>query len=172
MQDRVILAQVEPRGPSELIEVPFPAAANGQQKVPFPTVEDLRSDENQRVILKGMRLITADVAVGAPLIAGPTAPLSELQKMFLVLYAEGWEKAVYIPLLTLNDVFTEASGVPFRHGATRFNNWEKVAWNKCFIQLANGTVVVGAPYVVMFDVEYVKLGTTGDMKGKEITGPS
>lgn len=170
MQDRIILVQEEPRGPSELIEIPV--EDNGLQKIPIPTIDLLRSDDDQRIIIKGMRLIVDGVAVAGPLQAGPTAPLAELQKMFLVIYAEGWEKGHYIPLLTLNDVFVEGSGIPFRPASTRFNNWEKVQWSKSFIALANGQQTAGAPYNIMLDVEYIKLATFGSNKGREIIGPS
>lgn len=170
MQDRIVLTQVEPRGPSELIEIPV--SNDGRQKIPIPTIDTLKSDDTQKIIVKGMRLITPDVAVGGPLQDGGNAPLTELQKMFLVIYCEGWEKGHYIPVLTLNDMFAEGNGIPFRPGATRFNNWEKVEWSKCFLQFANGTVSAGAPYVVLFDVEYIKIATDGPNKGKEIIGPS
>lgn len=170
MQDRIVLTQVEPRGPSELIEIPV--TQNGQQRIKIPTIDLLRSDDVQKIIVKGMRLITPSVAVGGPLQDGVNAPLTELQKMFITFYCEGWEKGHYIPLLTLNDVYTEGSGEPFRAQATRFNNWEKIEWSKSYIQLANGTQTAGAPYVVLLDVEYIRIATAGGNKGKEIIGPS
>lgn len=169
MQERVILVQEEPRPESELVEIPV--LRDGLQKVPIPTIDQLRSDDSQKIIIKGIRVITAGVAVGAPILEGVTSPTSELQKMYLVLYAEGWEKGHYIPILVLNDM-NDGAGSPFRFNPTKFNNWEKVDWNKSFIQLANGQVTAGSPYNVLLDVEYIRIATEGANKGLPIVGPS
>jgi len=165
-RNQIILVQEEPRGPSQLIEVIVPA--NGRGNVPFPDVQQLRSLTTQRIIIKAMRLITADVLVRGPLTGNVTAPVAELQKISLVLYCEGWQKAVYLPILVLNDMTLPAGAIPHRYHQTRFNNWENVDWSKSFLQFSNGTVSANAPYAVLLDVEYIKL----DASGLEIIGPS
>lgn len=166
IQSQIILVMEEPRGPSQLIEVPVITA--GTSKVQFPDIQNLRSQIGQNIIIKAMRLITPSVLPIASTSGFANAPLAELQKLCVVIYCEGWEKGQLIPILTLNDMFTEASGEPFRYQKMRFANWKNVDWSKTFLQYSNGTVSVGTPYAVMFDVEYVKL----DAQNKEIVGPS
>lgn len=162
MGDRIILVQEEPRGPSVLIEL---AVANGENRVPFLEVDNLKSDTEVNVIIKALRLITSDILVGPVILPGVNAPLSELQKMTLVLYSEGWEKAMYIPLLTLTDVATPGTFTPHRYHATRFADWKKVSWTKSYIQFANGTASVGA-YNLLFDCEYQRFNAQGvEVKG-------
>lgn len=163
---KVLLVQEEPRGPSQLIEVPVPT--NGVQRVNFPDIQQLRDLINQRIVIKAIRLITANVLTNGIISGSVTAPVTELQKMAIVLYCEGWEKAQYIPVLTLNDVTVPGSAIAHRYHKTQFDNWENVDWSKSYIQFANTTSSAGTPYVVMFDVEYVKL----DASGREIVGPS
>jgi len=159
----LIFVQESPRDSSQLIEVPVPN--NGVQRVQFPDVQQLRSLVNQIIIIKEIRLITTDVLTNAPIGGQVNAPTTELQKMSLVIYCEGWEKAQLMPILILNDVENTA---PHRFAGTRFNNWQNVDWSKTYLQFSNGTVSVGAPYAVLFDVVYLKL----DGDGKEIVGPS
>lgn len=171
MQDRVILVQEEPRGPSQLVEIPV--GINGLARVPFPDIQQLRSDTSQIIVIKAMRLITADVLTHGMINAGVTAPVAELQKISVVLYAEGWEKGQLIPLLTFNDMTLPAGTIPHRYHQQRLNNWEKVDWSKSYLQFANGTVSANAPYVVMFDVEYTRLRLDAQAKEYvEIVGPN
>lgn len=165
--DSVILVQDEPRGPSQLIEVPVTVA---QSRIPFPDIQQLRSLVKQNIIIKQMRLITADVLTNGVITGFVNAPASELQKITLLIYCEGWEKGQYIPILTLNDTTYAASLYPHRYHETRFNNWQNVDWSKSYLQYANGTVAVpgDAGYCVMLDVQYLKF----DAQGKEIIGPS
>ncbi len=164
--NNMILIQEEPRGPSQLVEIPV--GQNGLNKVPLPDVQQLRSQVGQVIIVKAIRLITDTVLVNAPTIGGIVAPLAELQKISLVIYCEGWEKGQLIPILTLNDMFTDASGIPWKQNTTRFNNWRNVDWSKSFLQYSNGTPSANTPYTVLLEVEYVKL----DAQGYEIIGPS
>lgn len=157
---RIILVQEEPRGPSILIEVPV--TQNGLNKIPFPDIDLLKNDTDQIVIIKGLRLITADVLVGPVIQVGTNAPLAELQKMSLVLYSDGWEKAEYIPLLTLNDMTVSGGTFPNRRHATRFADWKKVSWTKSFLQFSNGTSSANTPYVVLLDCEYVRFNAAGE----------
>lgn len=163
--DHKIIFQEEPRGPSVTVEVLIPA--NGIQRQPFPDVQQLRSTPDRIIVLKAMRLITADVLTNGILKAGTTAPLAELQKMTLTLYCDGWEKMSNMPILPLNDTADPTGAIPFRYRQTNFDDWRAVSWDKSFIQFANGTVSANAPYVVLFDVQYIKL----DLLGNRIDGP-
>jgi len=170
MYSDIMLVQEEPRGPSQLVEIPV--NTNGVQKVKCPDVQQLRSDANQRIIIKAMRLVTPKILARCMTIGAVNAPLAELQKISLVIYAEGWEKAQMIPILTLNDYAdadaTTATTIPFRNKSTRVDNWEKVDWAQSYLLYSIGSVVAVAPYGVMLEVEYVKL----DGQGKPVIGPS
>lgn len=168
--DQIILVQEEPRGPSQLIEIPV--TANGLQRIPIPDIYQLRSQGDQKIIMKGMRLITAEVLTNAVISAGVCAPVAELQKMTLVLYCDGWEKAMYIPVLTMNDMTTQAGALPHRYAPTRFDNWVNVDWSKSFLQYANATVTANTPYVVMFDVLYQKFVKNASGDWVMVIGPS
>lgn len=169
MADSIILVQEEPRGPSQLIEIPV--TLNGSTKIVFPDIQQLRSDETQRIVIKSMRLITADVLTNAMITSGVNAVFTELQKISMVIYSEGWEKGQLIPLLTLNDMTYAGSAFPHRYHQTRFANWQKVDWSKSYLQYANGQVSAGAPYIIMFDVEYSRLKLDGGT-WKEVVGPA
>lgn len=160
------MLQDEPRGPSVTVEIDV--TEDGRQRIPLPDIAQLRSTIDQKIVIKGIRLITDEVLVRSVLSGNPTAPATELQKMTITLYAEGWEKGQTIPLLTLNDMHFVLGTAPFRYSATYFDNWVNVDWPKSYLQLANGTLTAGAPYTVMLDVLYVKL----DAAGREIKGPS
>ncbi len=162
----MILIQEEPRGPSQLIEIPIPAQVISKQVL--PDIQQLRSQVGQVIIIKALRLIPATLLTNAPTVGTVNAPLAELQKISLVLYCEGWEKAQLIPILTLVDTFTEASGVPWRMKTTRFDNWKNVDWSKSFLQYSNGTPSSGLAYTVILEAEYIKL----DAQNQEIIGPS
>lgn len=153
MSERIILVQSEPSGPRQLIECPV---TDGVGRVAFPDIDNLKSDTEQNVLIKGLRLIPSAVLVGPMVLAGVNAPDTELQKMALVLYSDGWEKAEYIPLFTMNDMICPGQTTPYRYDSTRFADWRKVSWTKSYLQFANGTASVGT-YVVMFDCEYLKL---------------
>jgi hypothetical protein len=166
----IILVQEEPRGPSQLVEIPVGAVVT--QRVNIPDQPQLRSMQGQTVIVKAVRLITDKVSPQAPTIGLVNATRDELRKMFLVIYCQGWEKAQYIPILVLNDMVdadsTEATTIPYRNRTTRFSDWPNVDWTKSYIQYANGTPSDGSAYAVLLEVEYVKL----DGQNQEIIGPS
>lgn len=153
--ERLVLVQEEPRGPSQIIEIPV--TTNGLGKVNFPSIANLRNQEDQVIIIKKIQLITPSVLTNAPVSGAVVAPLTELQKISLVLYCEGWEKGQLIPALTLNNMFTEGSGEPFKTSPVRFDSWRNLDWEKSYLQYSNGTVTAGQPYAVVFEVEYVKL---------------
>lgn len=166
VQKNILFVQEEPRGASELMEVAVPAQVPGVTKQRLPDQQDLRSTVNEVVVVKSIRVITADVLAISPLLGLTVAPLTELQKMSLTLYSDGWEKGQLIPVLSLVDIFTEASGVPWKNRPTRLNDWQKVDWPKSFITYSNGTAAVGAPYAVLFEIEYIKF----DKNGNELKG--
>lgn len=168
MMAEIILVQEEPRGASQLLECPVSAGAVKQR---LPDNNQLRSVEGQTIVIKAMRLISAKVLDKAVNFNLPNAPLGDLKKMVLVIYCEGWERAQMIPLLTMNDMAdadaTTATTIPYRNKATRFDNWKNVDWAKSFFQFSNGNSA-STDFAVIFDVEYVKLDSTG----KPIVGPS
>lgn len=157
----VVLVQEEPRGPSILIEVNVPN--NGSQRVPFPDISQLRSTVNQQIIIKGLRLVSAEVLTNGIISSNATAPATELQKMSITVYSEGWEKGQTIPMLTFNDFVFTTGAIPYRNHSTRFDDWRNVDWPKSYIQYANGTVSAGAPYVVLLDCEYIRLDNLGNI---------
>lgn len=169
---RMTLVQEEPRGPSQLIEVN--ATVNGLAKIPFPDVANLRNQADQKVIIKALRCITPSVLTNAPTSGNVVAPLTELQKISVVLYCEGWQKGQNIPILSLNDIFTEGSGEPYRNSGMKFDSWQNIDWDKSYLEYSNGSGgVAGQPYTVLLEVEYVRLKM--DVKTEtyvEIVGPA
>jgi len=164
---RTWLIQEEPRGPSQLIEIPV--NTNALSQVPqFPTIPNLQSDTKTNIITKAIRIIPDTVLTFGPTTGAPVATLAELQKLSFSIYCEGWLKAQNIPLLTMVDTFTEASGIPWHQRTMQFNNWERIIWEKCVLQYSNGTVSAGAPYVIVMEVEYLKLNEMWE----EIIGPN
>jgi len=152
--NNMILIQEEPRNASQLVEVQV--TANGVSRVQLPDVQQLRSQGDQLIVVKGIRLITVQLLTNAPICGFANAPLTELQKLSLTLYSDGWERGQLIPLLVLNDTFAEGSGIPYRQFPTKFSNWKNVDWSKSYLQYSNGTSAAGASYAVIFDVEYMK----------------
>ena len=154
----MLLVQDEPNIMSELIEINIPA---GSQRVQLPDVQQLRSQEGQIIIIKSFQLITAKVLSNGVLIQGTNAPVTELRKMTLTLYSEGWERGHLIPLLFFNDVAdgdtTAATTIPYRNKMYTLDNWRKVDFPKSYIQFCNGTAPVGAPYLVLLQANYLKL---------------
>jgi hypothetical protein len=146
----------------------IPVTVNGQGRVNLPDTAQLRSTTDIKIILKSMRLITDPVLTNSVLVAGVTAPFAELQKMSLTIYAEGWEKGQTIPILTLNDMETPGTLIPFKQGPTYFDNWINVDWPKSYIQYSNGTVSAGVPYVVLIDIQYLRLNA----QEKVVYGPA
>lgn len=166
-QDRLILVQEEPRGPSQLIEIPV--TRSGLQQVTVPDIQQLRSTTTRKIIIKAMRLITPDYLTNAPVSGNVTAPVTELQKIVMNIYCEGWQKGQLMPILTLNDTNANGSTAPHRYHSTRFNNWQDVDWSKTIIQYVNGTVsaIGDNPYSILLDVEYIVLNSNN----QEIVGP-
>lgn len=165
----MILLQEEPRGASQLIEIPVAGALT---KVVIPVVQQLQNNTDQIVVIKALRLITDAVLTNAPTQGGINAPVGEITKMTLTIYSEGWEKGNLIPLATLNDIFTEGSQIPWRQRTMRLADWANVDWNKSFLQFANGTVPAGAPYTVILEAEYIRFRRDTGGQLIPIVGPS
>lgn len=164
-----VLVMEEPRGPSQMIEIIVNRA--GQNRIQFPEVQNLKSLTTQTIVIKGMRLITADVLTNGPISGAVNAPESELAKISLIIYCEGWEKAQYLPIQLLTDTTFAGSVFPHRYAGTKFNDWQNVDWSKTYLFYSNGTSSVAspdAPYCVLLDIEYIKLNG----QNQEIVGPS
>jgi len=157
--DRMVLVTEEPRGASMLIEIPV--TANGLGKIPLPVVQQLQNDTSQKVIIKAIRMIPPTVLSNAPTDGAAVSPVTELVKMSLTLYSQGWEKGQLIPLLSINDIETPTVATPFKRHTTRLADWTNVDWNKSFLQFSNGTVSAGAPYTVVLEAEYLRLDSMG-----------
>lgn len=165
--NQAILVKEEPNGPSQLIEVPV--LDNGLQRVNFPDVQQLRSMANQVIIVKGIDLITPTTLSNGPITGLACAPLTELVKISLVIYCEGWEKAQFLPILTLNSMAVPTVAQPYAQNKTKFANWRNVDWSKTYLQYSNGTVSAGTDYAVLLNVQYEKLNAE---TGVPIVGPS
>lgn len=156
-----MIVQEEPRGPSEIIEIPI---ASGATRVTLPDVPQLRNQGDQVVIIKSIRLITAKVLTNAPTLGTAVTPLADLKKISLILYSNGWEKGHLIPVLVLNDVAdadsTSATTIPYRSKTTRLSNWQDVDWNKSALQFSAGTSAAGASALVL-EVEYIRYQKQG-----------
>lgn len=143
---------------TQLIEIPVPAVTQRQQ---LPDIQQLRSQEGQQIIVKGLSLVTPKVLTNSMTIAGTNATLAELRKMTLVLYSLGWERGQMIPLLFLNAMAdgdgTTATTIPYAQSNFQFDNWAQVDWPKSYLLYANGQQAAGTPYTVMLNVSYVKL---------------
>lgn len=164
MNEQLIFLQSEPRGPSQQIEVKV--IANGLQSIPFEDQPQLKSTTDRKIIIKSVRLITADVLTNARLSGLANAPVTELQKLSLDLFSEGWIKGYGIPLLTLNDMSLAGGTAPNARQLTYFNNWVAVDWTKTNLIFSNGTVSAGAPYSIILDILYLKF----DKNDNEIRG--
>lgn len=156
MGDRLIFIQEEPRGNSQLVEIPV--NTNGLSRVNLPDIQQLRSTPDSIIVTKGIRLITTDALAAPPITGGVNAPLAELQKVCLTIYCEGWEKGFLIPLLTLNDMNFNVPGVAL---PARFDNWRNIDWSKSYLFYSNGQASANAPYTVMLDVQYVRINAAG-----------
>lgn len=149
-----------PRGASMLIEIPVTQAGLGS--VPLPTVQELLNTPDQKIVVKALRLVTLDVLARGPVTGNVNAPLTELQKLSLILYSQGWEKGQYIPLLLLNDAATPAGTFPFRYHATKLADWTNVDFNKSKLVYSNGSVsVIAANYTIILEVEYCRYDKFG-----------
>jgi hypothetical protein len=169
-QQTTMLVQEEPRGPSQLIEIAVPAQV--VSVVQLPTVQNLQNQTDQIVIIKALRVIPDTVLLNGPVQGFVNAPLTELQKISLVLYSQNWIKGQLIPLCTLIDTFTEGSGIPWRNRTARFDSWKDVDWNKSYLQYSNSTPSIGTAYEVILEVEYQKFRKGQDGILVEIQGVS
>lgn len=165
--NQVILVQEEPMICSELVEVIIKPTDAGLFDIPIPESQQLKSDTDQTIITKAVRLVSLDALAFGVISGFPNAPITELQKISLTLYSQGWEKGHNIPILTLNDVVGPSTGTPYRYHQQKFADWRKVAWdNRSFLKYSNGSggAVPGATgYVVMLQVDYVRINANGEI---------
>ncbi len=137
-------------GAFQVVEIKITTAA---ETVNFPDVPQLRNDANQRIIIKGIELVTDNVLVNSvsdnTLV---TAPVAELAKATLNLYDAGWQKIYQIPLLFFNHMQSEwGNFIPFSEKLREIDDFRRVDWNKSQI------VFVAAPapsYSIMLGVDY------------------
>ena len=147
-----ILVQTEPIGPITQLEIIIPRAGMGV--VPIDDQPLLRSVGDLGIIIRTMTLVNDTMLTNAYVTGNPIAPLTELQKISIQLYSKQWIKMDTIPILMFNSIFTEGSGIPWNNNKFKLDNWTSVDWNKSKLLFSNGTVSVGAPYSVVFTVEY------------------
>jgi len=170
----VILVKEEPISCLELIEVLVIADFDGQFTVNLPDSQQLKSDQDQTIIVKAIQVTTPEVLTNGVVSGLVTSPITEMQKISLVLYSMGWERIHYLPLLRMNDVSTPGGAAPHRYVGTRFNDIQKVDWPKSFFKYSGGTggvVSAETPYCIMLTVEYVKLIKVNNQL-VELTGPN
>ena len=156
MDNQILVLPSAPMIATELVEI---SITSGASVIAIPDQPQLRNQGDEIIIIKAVRLITSKVLANGVTIAGANMPLSDLQNAVLVLYAEGWEKGHYIPLLTLNDVAdsdsTAATTIPFVQNPVQFADWKNVDWNKSKIQYCNGQTA-SISGVLMLQVQYQK----------------
>jgi hypothetical protein len=164
MNKTVVLIQEEPIDCYQTIELLVTSA--GQFRVPFPDQNQLRSLVGQRIIIKAISIITPDALARAPISGLVTAPLTELQKLSLVLYSTGWERGLNIPLLHLNPLSTPGGTIPHLYRKVNFADWADIDWSKSYISYSGGSTgsnVGGGNYAVLLGVEYSRLGGDGSV---------
>jgi hypothetical protein len=79
----------------------------------------------------------------------------------LVLYAEGWEKGLNIPLLHLNPLATPAGNIPYMNRKINFDKWKNVDWSKSYFLYSGGSggsAIGGGAYAICLAIEYQRLG--------------
>jgi hypothetical protein len=145
--------------------VDIPVTANGLTKVAIQDQPLLKSYSNHRVVVKGLRCITAKVLSNAPISGNAIATRAELLKASLVLYCNGWEKEQYIPLLMLNPMADADSAVgttvPYAFNPIDFMDLKDVDWTKSYIQYSNSTSSASSTYSFLLAVNYLILNDNG-----------
>jgi len=145
--------------------VDIPVTANGLTKVAIQDQPLLKSYSNHRVVVKGLRAITAKILTNAPISGNAISTRAELLKASLVLYCNGWEKEQYIPLLMLNPMAdadaTTATTIPYAFNPMDFIDLKDVDWTKSYIQYSNGTSSANSTYSFLLAVNYLILNDSG-----------
>jgi hypothetical protein len=164
--DQTVLVQTEPLYMWQLVEIPV--NSDGLQKIQLPDVQQLRSMIGlDTVIIKGMYLVTPKVLGFGVNTPGTNAPLTELRKMTLTVFSEGWQRGQIVPLLFLNSMAdadaATATTIPYSNTPFELADWRKVDFPQSFIQFCNTQVSAGAPYVVMIWVKYIKQNQDGEI---------
>lgn len=167
-QDKtVIYIKEQPWGAQELVEIPVPVGATG--RVQLPDVQQLRNYGDQKIIIQGIRLITASVLTNGVITGATNAPATEIKKISLNLYSEQWEKGHFMPIGVFNDTHVEGDAFPYRQYATDLDNWEDVDWSKSYLQYSSGTAPAGTPYCLMLQVAYLRWSVK---LNQEVIGPA
>lgn len=162
--NQVILVQEEPISCFEIIETSVAPTAGGQFTIQLPDSQQLRSDTDQTIVVKAIRVTVPGKLAFGPVTGLPIAPVAELQKISLTLYSQGWQRGHNMPLLNFNDVVVPAGVEPYRYTSTRLNDWKKIDWPKSYFLYSNGSggAAPGATgYCIMLEVEYVRLTAQG-----------
>lgn len=169
--EKIVLVQEEPRGASQTVEIPIIA---GQGDINFPDIPELRSDQELKVIIKGIRHISPKVSAFGPVTGTANTPLADLPNIFLQIYSEGWLRGFDIPLLTLNDMAdadaAAATTIPYRTKATKLADW-KIGWNKSKVHFAPGTVA-SINSVLVLDIEFARFIKNDSGQWDEVIGPA
>lgn len=168
---QLILVQEEPLSCFETIETPILVADAGKFRIPMQDSQQLRSDTTTTIIIKAIRITVPGKLTFGPITGLAIAPVAELQKLTMTIYAEGWEKGHNMPVLNFNDVIVPGGTEPYRNHTSKLMDWTKVDWPKSFYQFSNGSggaVPGAAGYCIMMEVEYVRM----DSRGVAYTGPN
>lgn len=169
--NQVILVQEEPLSCFEVIETAILVADAGGFDKNVKESNILRSDTDQTIVVKAIRVTVPGKLAFGPITGLPIAPVSELQKITLTIYSEGWERGHNIPILNLNDVTVPGGTEPFRRTSFKLNDWRKIDWPSSFFKWSNGSggIAPGATgYCIMLEIEYVRL----NKRGEPVSGPN
>jgi hypothetical protein len=136
----------------ELVEVPVAANATGQVK--FPTLDKLRNQANQIIIIKSISIypITA-YANSQTTNTVPGMAATEIPKTALVLYVDGEESIRLIPtaqLININD-----GTVPFQQQIQPFDDLTDVIFDSSYFQF--NAPAAATAYVIPVGIVYIRL---------------
>ena len=151
----------------EDVELIIPAN-NTAQKINFPDIPQLRSDVEKDVIVRAIRVYTAE-AIPNSFNNNPLLTTALMGKVFLTLYVSGEESIFRIPLLDMvvqngNNGATQLFWVD---DEKQFENIQ-VDWTKSYISfssaLGNGAIIVA-----MFGITYQYLapGTMNAIRARQ-----
>jgi hypothetical protein len=138
----------------QIVELTVPNGTLGQ--LDFPDVPNLRNDEDQKVVITDIEFFPITVYAFSRLnqvTPGPTS--ADLPNISLTIYNANEQNINGIPILKLNYTQSDpAAFIPFQQERARFEQLERVAWLKCFVQYT--AVSTGGPYVLPFGITYMK----------------
>lgn len=176
---QVILVQEEPISCFEMVETLVKVTDAGSFSINVIDNQQLRSDEETTIVVKAIRVTVPGKLAFGPISGLPCAPVTELQKISLTLYCQGWQRGHNMPILNLNDVQVPGGTEPFRYHTTKFNDWIRVDLPKSYFLYSNGSggVAPGATgYCLMLEFEYVRMirveVRTGVFEWRVVDGPN